>query len=49
MKRSTSLNTFWDVGVEIEDALERCAKAGLEALDFNLTGSITKGWNLLPS
>ena len=37
MKISTSLNIFWEVGVEIQDALERCAKAGFEALDFNLT------------
>ena len=37
MKISTSLNIFWGVGVEIQDALERCAKAGFEALDFNLT------------
>ncbi len=37
MKLSTSLNIFWDVGVELERAIERCAEAGFEALDFNLS------------
>ena len=37
MRISTSLNIFWEVGVEIQNAMERCAKAGFEALDFNLT------------
>ena len=37
MKLSMSLNIFADTGVAIEAAIERCARAGFEALDFNLT------------
>jgi sugar phosphate isomerase/epimerase len=37
MKLSTSLNIFWDTGIDIHDGIALCARAGFGALDFNLT------------
>ncbi len=37
MNLSISLNVFWDTGIDVHEGIERCARAGFGALDFNLT------------
>ena len=37
MRLATSLNVFWDTGIDEHEGVRLCARVGFEALDFNLT------------
>ena len=37
MNLSTSLNIFWDTGIDVHEGIVLCARVGFGALDFNLT------------
>jgi len=37
MRLSTSLNIFWDTGIDVHEGIALCAHTGFEAVDFNLT------------